>query len=67
MYENINKFIRELSEIYDSNSKNYFVSVYFNKNSDKNFIEKRIKTCRAVMKNSEQKNFKKRDEGRDFM
>ena len=37
------KTIRELSEIYDKNSQDTFISLYINKISDPKFIQRREK------------------------
>jgi peptide chain release factor subunit 1 len=57
MKNELRKLIRELSEIYDENSKDTFVSVYLNKNDDKTFLEKRVSICRSLLDRDEQKNF----------
>lgn len=45
--------IRELSEYYDKESKNTFVSVYFNKQDDPKFLEKRESTCSSLLSKEE--------------
>lgn len=57
MKEDINGFIRELSELYDTDSNDTYVSLYFNKNSDSKFLQRRIKACKAILKGEELKNF----------
>jgi len=43
--------LRELSSMYDEESRDVFVSLYLNvENMDKNFVDKRIKECNAVLK-----------------
>ena len=57
MTENLNEFIREISEIYDSDSKDTYISLYFNKNTNQKFLDRRIKVCKVILKGEEQKNF----------
>ena len=57
MIENLNEFIRGLSEIYDSDSKDTYISLYFNKNTNQKFLDRRIKACKSILKGEEQKNF----------
>ena len=59
MRNELKKLIRDLSEIYDSNSKNTFVSIFLNKNNDKSFLKKRISICTSLLNKDEQDNFKK--------
>ena len=40
MPENLNEFIRELSEIYDRDSNDTYISIYLNKDANKKFIDK---------------------------
>lgn len=57
MTENLNEFIKELSEIYDPESNDTYISLYFNKDTDRKFIDRRIKACRSVLKGELLKNF----------
>ncbi|UCH71407.1 MAG: hypothetical protein JSW62_03140 [Thermoplasmatales archaeon] len=57
MSKNLNKFIREMSEIYDPDSADSYVSLYFNKNSNEKFIDRRMKVCRSVLNGDALKNF----------
>jgi len=57
MSENLDKLIRELSEIYDPNSIDSYVSLYFNKGSDNKFIDRRIKACKTILKGENLNNF----------
>ena len=57
MTENLNEFIRGLSEIYDPDSNDTYVSFYLNKGTGKKIIDRRIKACRSVLKGSSLKNF----------
>jgi peptide chain release factor subunit 1 len=57
MTENLNKIIRELSDVYDSGSNDTYVSLYLNKKSDRKFLDRRIKACRSILKGDLLKNF----------
>ncbi|KYK32666.1 MAG: hypothetical protein AYK22_07115 [Thermoplasmatales archaeon SG8-52-3] len=57
--ENINDLIRVLSEVYDENSENTFVSLYANKKTYKKFIDHRIRECKLILKDDILKNFNK--------
>ncbi len=57
MPENLNEFIRELSEIYDRDSNDTYISIYLNKDANKKFIERRIKACESILQGEELKNF----------
>ena len=57
MSKNLNEFIRELSDIYDKDSNDTYVSVYLNKDTDKKFINRRVKACESILKGEELKNF----------
>jgi len=57
MTENLNELIKELSEIYDPDSNDTYISLYVDKNSDRKFINRRIKACRSVLKGEILKNF----------
>jgi peptide chain release factor subunit 1 len=59
MTENIKKVIEELSETYDKNSEDTFVSLYANKKTYRNFLERRIGTCKSILKGSDLENFTK--------
>ena len=52
MLDNLGKIdLRELSNIYDEESRNVFISLYLNvEEIDKKFIEKRVNACNAVLK-----------------
>jgi len=52
----LRKEIRELSEIYDENSQDTYISVYLNKISDSSFLEKRENICRSLLEGKEQEN-----------
>ena len=53
----LDETIRKLSDIYDEESKNTFVSFYFNRQEDKHYLERREKTCHALLHGDEQQNF----------
>ena len=59
MEDNIKKLIRELSEIYDKDSEDTFISLYVNKNTYQKFIDYRVKACRSILKGNALKNFDK--------
>jgi len=57
-----NMEIKELSEVYDSESKDSYVSLYLNMESlDNKFVERRKNTCRSVLKENRElsENFEK--------
>jgi len=57
MTENLSKIIRELSEVYDPESSDTYISLYLNKKSDRKFLDRRIRACRSVLKGDLQRNF----------
>ena len=57
MTTDLSKLIRELSEIYDIESKDTYVSVYVNKIADPKYLGRREHTCKSLLKGDEQKNF----------
>lgn len=57
MRNNLSKIIRELSEIYDKDSQDTYVTVYLNKRSDSKFLDRRDKACSSLLKGEEQRNF----------
>ena len=57
MTENIKKMIKDLSGIYDNDSKDTFVSLYANKKSFRKFLDRRKKICISILKGEELKNF----------
>jgi len=56
MVDDITDLIKELSEVYDPESNNTYISLYLNK-KDKKFLEKRIKACKTVLEGEELSNF----------
>lgn len=57
MNSDLQNTIRELSEIYDKDSEDTFISLYVNQNEDEKFIKKRVNDCITVLKNEELENF----------
>ena len=57
MTENLSEFIRELSEIYDPDNNDMYISFFLNKDIDRNFFNRRIRACRSILKGDELKNF----------
>ena len=45
MSKQLDEVIRELSELYDVDSEDSFVSLYMNKDDDRKFIERRMRAC----------------------
>lgn len=57
MQIDLNEFIKELSEVYDSDSRDTYISLYLSNCIDEKFIERRIKACRTALKGEDRKNF----------
>jgi peptide chain release factor subunit 1 len=57
MTKDLGGFIRELSEIYDLDSSNTYVSLYIKKSKDTKFLDRRIKAIKTILKGEELKNF----------
>lgn len=57
MDEDLKNTIRELSEIYDKDSEDTFISLYVNHDDNEKYIKKRVKDCTTVLKNNELENF----------
>lgn len=53
----LSELIRELSEIYDADSQDTYVSIYINKDANVKFLERREKACKSLLSGEEQKNF----------
>ena len=53
----LSELIRELSEIYDPDSRDTYVSIYINKDKNVKFLERREKACKSLLSGEEQKNF----------
>jgi len=54
---NLDVFIQELSEIYDKDSVDSYVSLYLSKELDKKFIDRRERACMLVLKGEKRDNF----------
>ena len=52
----LSKEIRKLSEIYDENSQDTYISVYLNRKTNNSFLEKRANVCRSILDGEEQEN-----------
>lgn len=59
MNENIKNFIKELSEVYDSDSNDTYVSMYYSKGVDTKFFERRKKAVNLILKGDTLDNFNK--------
>ena len=58
MVENLNEFIKELSEVYDPDSMNTYVTLYLKRDTDRKFVDRRVNACNSVLKGEEQKNIR---------
>lgn len=59
MYEDISTVIKDLSLLYDKDSKDTFISAYINRLEDKNYLRRRIHTCESLLDGEEKDNFRK--------
>ncbi len=57
MSKQLDEVLRELSELYDVDSEDSFVSLYMNKDDDRKFIERRMRACKSVFKGNDLKHF----------
>ena len=58
MEKDIGALIRELSEIYDKNSQDTYITLYLKKDAlDEKFLKRRERTCISFLKGDEQRNF----------
>ena len=57
MKNDLSKSIRELSEIYDPDSKDMYITVYANKETNEKFFQRREKACKSLLKGEELNNF----------
>ncbi len=58
MEKDIGSLIRELSEIYDKNSQDAYITLYLKKDAlDEKFLKRRERACRSFLKGDEQRNF----------
>ena len=53
----LSELIRELSEMYDADSRDTYITLYINKDKNVKFLEKREGACRSLLSREEQKNF----------
>ncbi len=53
----LSELIRELSEMYDADSRDTYITLYLNKDKNVKFLEKREKACKSLLSGEEQKNF----------
>ena len=58
MESDISAIIKDLSLVYDKDSKDSFVSVYVNRLEDKNYLKRRIHTCESLLSREEKDNFR---------
>jgi len=63
MKDELTEILKELSDVYDSDSSNTFVSLYINKNTSEKFLDRRIKACKTILKEDELKNFENTIDG----
>lgn len=59
MTSELEKTLRELSEIYDKESEDTFISLYFHEGLDSKFLQRRKKACRSILKGDILDNFDK--------
>jgi len=59
MDADLGKLLKELSEIYDVDSQDTYISFYINKGADAKFLERREYACTSLLKGEEQQNFRK--------
>jgi len=57
MQENLKTVIKELSEIYDKENQDTFLSLYLTESLDQKFLQRRKKACRSILKGRELANF----------
>jgi len=57
MQENPKTIIKELSEIYDKENEDTFLSLYLTESLDQKFLQRRKKACRSILKGNELANF----------
>ncbi len=59
MKQNLVNTVRELSELYDKDSDDSYVSIYLNNGLDTKFLDRRINVCKSILKGEELTNFDK--------
>ncbi len=57
LQKNLYELIKELSEVYDPDSNDTYISLYLNKEAWEKFINRREKACKSVLKREELENF----------
>ncbi len=57
MERELKQSIKELSEVFDEQSKDVFITIYWNRFEDPKFIQKRMKSCEALLDKEEKENF----------
>ncbi|MBN2066354.1 MAG: hypothetical protein JW771_06065 [Candidatus Thermoplasmatota archaeon] len=68
MVTELQKALRTLSEVYDVESKDTFVSCYINKHDDPKFLQRREHACASLLGREEQENFQQTmQEIKDFL
>ena len=53
----LSELIRELSEMYDADSRDTYITLYINKDKNVKFLEKRERACKSLLSGEEQKKF----------
>ncbi len=53
----LSELIRELSKMYDADSRDTYITLYLNKDKNVKFLERREKACKSLLSGEEQKNF----------
>lgn len=53
----LSELIRELSKMYDADSRDTYITLYLNKDKNVKFLEKRERACKSLLSGEEQKNF----------
>ncbi len=53
----LSELIRELSEMYDADSRDTYITLYINKDKNVKCLEKRERACKSLLSGEEQKNF----------
>ncbi len=68
MDEDLENVVKQLSQVYDESSRDFFVSVYLNRGEDDKFLERRIQTCASLLEKDERDNFQQTiDQLKDFL
>lgn len=59
MNNHLDELVKDLSDIYDGESKNTFITLYKEKDTNLKFFEKRKLACKSVLTGEEKENFSK--------